>query len=100
MALLPTPSFFFIFLSLGLSLLCGLVSGGHEVLQSINPSSVLIEPEDIAIVQFDNREISNYWNISARWNRAYCDTHRHQYLFLTMKETCHSDSGDDLASPW
>ncbi len=81
-------------------ILCRRVFAGHEVLEAVNPSHVLISPKDIAIVQFDNRDLDNYWNISARWNRAYCDEHGHQYLYLTMRESCRSASGDDLASPW
>jgi hypothetical protein len=66
-----------------------LVRCGHEVLHGVNASQqFLVSPKDIAIVQFDNRPLGNYWNISARYNRAYAKKYGHKYLFLSQDSDC------------
>eukprot|EP01036_Dinobryon_divergens_P045447 gene45447-60716_t len=47
----------------------------HRIL-SLNISTDL-GPEDIAIVQFDSRPLSNYWEAAARWNNLYAKKHGH-----------------------
>lgn len=43
-----------------------------------------LQPEDIAIVQYDTRPIDeNYWGVVARWNYAYARQHGHPYYFLS-----------------
>lgn len=75
------------------------VNCGHEVLAGVKQGNLAIQPHDLAIVQFDNREISDYWNISARWNRAFAKRHGHQYMFISMQDRCRNGE-IQLASPW
>ena len=57
-----------------------------------------LRADELVIFQFDNRPVSDYWNISARWNRAFAQNHGHQYLFLSMNKSCQWD-GVDRAPP-
>ena len=67
----------------------GSTSGGHEVLYKFKPAEDDLKPNDIAIVQFDTRELQDYWNSSARWNKYFAMSHGHQYVYLSMKGKCH-----------
>ena len=42
--------------------------------------------QDIAIIQFDTRELTDYWAVSVRWNRAYADKHGHAYKYFSLKD--------------
>ena len=76
-----------------------LVSGGQELLHNFNLARDDLRPNDIAIVQFETRPLTekfsskvkdydnNYWNVSARWNKAYASRHGHQYAFIAMSQT-------------
>eukprot|EP01041_Mallomonas_annulata_P005418 gene5418-10844_t len=69
----------------------------HRIL-SLNISTDL-GPEDIAIVQFDSRPLSNYWEAAARWNNLYAKKHGHVFLYYTLKGDCMYMT-EKLASPW
>lgn len=60
-----------------------------------------LAPENFAIVQFDSRPLSNYWQSAAEWNQYYCKKHGHQFLYYTFPhgETCHYKD-EPLASAW
>ena len=62
--------------------------GGHEVLYKFQPADDDLKPNDIAIIQFDTRQLADYWNASARWNKYFAMSHGHQYLFLYMRGKC------------
>ena len=72
---------------------------GHEVLAGFNSKDLALQTSELVIMQFDNRPVADYWNISARWNRAFAQKHGHQYMFLSMKEAC-ENNGVQLSSPW
>ena len=61
---------------------------GHEVLYKVASKPGDLMSKELAIVQFDSRPLDSYWNISARWNRAYADKHDHQYAYLSSKSNC------------
>lgn len=61
---------------------------GHEVVHNFKPRRDDLKPNDLVIVQFDNRALANHWNVSAHWNYAFALKHGHQYAFLTMKQPC------------
>ena len=48
-------------------------------------------PGNIALIQFDTRPLSGYWNASAVWNKAYALYHGHKYAYLTINEQCSKD---------
>ena len=50
-----------------------------------------LKPSDIALIQFDTRPLSGYWNASAVWNKAYALYHGHKYAYLTINEQCSKD---------
>lgn len=79
-----------------------LVAGGHEVLYGVklDPEKD-IQPGELAIVQFDSRALSSYWNVSAHWNHAYASKHGHQYAYFTMPhgDEC-SIQGIALSPAW
>ena len=62
-----------------------------------------LQPEEIALLQYDNRplESNTYWNTAARYNRLYCLTHGHEYIYYSLPdgEHCHIKN-EELASPW
>lgn len=64
------------------------VRGGHEVLYKHELKPTDVKPQELLIVQFDSRPLSDYWNVSARWNKAYADKYAHKYLFLSSKSSC------------
>ena len=63
-----------------------------------------LQPEEIAIVQYDSRKLSDYWLASAKWNKYYCDKHGHVFIYYKNKYRKKKDSQwcikDTLASPW
>ena len=62
-----------------------------------------LQPEEIAVLQYDNRllQTNTYWDTAARYNRLYCLTHGHVYIYYSLSEgeNCHI-GGEELASPW
>ena len=58
-----------------------------------------LKPSEVAIMQFDSRAPSSYWEASARWNNRYCRAHGHRFLYYSSKERCRYDS-TVLADPW
>lgn len=48
-----------------------------------------LKPSEIAIVQYDNRPMGGYWNVSAHWNAAYASRHGHLFSFWSTREPCH-----------
>ena len=102
-----------------------LILAGHEVLYNyqLSASSSSLNDDDlndhnIAIIQYDSRSLSSYWNTSIRWNKAYCDKYGHEYIFLSSHhhQICRYDNSNDdnkndnnknasrhrqiLANPW
>jgi hypothetical protein len=55
--------------------------------------------ENFAIVQFDSRPMSNYWQAAAEWNQQYCQRHGHQFLYYNLDGDCHYKD-EPLASAW
>lgn len=76
-----------------------MVRGGHEILYKVNLQTNDIQPEQLLIAQFDTRPLGDYWNVSVRWNKAYCDKYNHQYMFLTGNKEC-AFNEHKLADPW
>lgn len=64
------------------------ILGGHEVMHNFTPQHDDISAKDLAIIQFDTRSLSDYWNISVHWNSEYAHKHGHQFAFLTMDGKC------------
>jgi hypothetical protein len=73
--------------------------GGHEILYGLELLPQDIQPNEFAIAQFDTRPMGEYWNVSARWNKAYCDKYNHKYVYLSTLHDCTYDSYK-LANPW
>lgn len=74
---------------------------GEDALRAYSTQSTLIAAEDIAILQFDSRVLSNYWNISARWNRYQSEKWKHSYYYLTQQSTNECKNGrKTLGMPW
>lgn len=72
------------------------VEAGHEVLYKYESKSIHdIKPEELAVIQFDSRAINTlnrhakvrlkYWQVSARWNKAFCKLHGHKYYYLSLR---------------
>lgn len=89
----------FIYVSLILQLLCKNVSSGHELLYKFPTKLGDLKPNELAIVQYDSRPISHYWNTSARWNKAFCEYHGHQYMFVSSHGPC-SYEAFKLSDQW
>ena len=92
------------FLSI-LGILTVSIRGGHEILHgisSIPTDTDFLLPHELAIVQFDSRPLSDYWNSSAQWNYAFAHKWNHKYVFLTMrdKQLCPHPSGIKLSAVW
>lgn len=72
-----------------LSILASSVWGGQELLHNFELAPDDLRPHDIAIIQFETRNLNkrykskakwydnNYWNVSARWNKVL-----NRYLLL------------------
>ena len=62
-----------------------------------------LQPEEIALIQFDSRPLDgpSYWRAAHDYNAAYCRIHQHVYVFYTLlpQDTCNIH-GEELASPW
>lgn len=66
---------------------------------AINDFLTDVKPSEIALLQFDSRELGNYWGTAALWNNYYAGEHGHRYLYYTTNSSCHL--GDtQLANPW
>lgn len=59
------------------------IHAGQEVLYNFQPQPDDLQPHELAVIQYDSRPLADYWNTSARWNKAFCDKFGHQYFFLT-----------------
>ena len=86
-----------------------LILAGHEVLYSYQSSSSSssstfndddLNDHNIAIMQYDSRSLSSYWNTSIRWNKAYCDKYGHEYIYLSSHhpQICRHDNIDDSSN--
>lgn len=96
-----------------LSILASSVWGGQELLHNFELAPDDLRPHDIAIIQFETRNLNkrykskakwydnNYWNVSARWNKAYALRHGHQfgYIALHSKKGCRT-ANYDLSDVW
>lgn len=58
-----------------------------------------LKPSELAVLQFDSRAPSSYWEASAKWNNRYCSYHGHKYLYYSSTERCRLDN-IELADPW
>ena len=85
---------FLLFLSV---LLC--INAGHEVLYKFVPKPNELKANELAIIQYDSRPLAEYWNTSARWNKAYCDKYSHHYIYLSSNSNCRFGKYL-LAEPW
>jgi len=83
---------------------------GHEVLSDYQLADDDLQNHNIAIIQYDSRPLSSYWNTSIRWNKAFSDKFGHDYMYLSSHHNrCRYYSNDvnglndeytDLANPW
>jgi hypothetical protein len=55
--------------------------------------------DEIALLQYDSRTMGDYWQVSAEWNKHYCDKHGHKFIYYASREGCHYH-GEKLATPW
>ena len=77
-----------------------LVLGGHEVLFNVKLSPIDVQPDEVAIVQFETRPLGDYWNKSVLWNNAYAMKYGHKYILIkNMKKTCQY-ADFILSPPW
>jgi hypothetical protein len=58
-----------------------------------------LKNSEIAIMQFDSRPLSSYWETSAKWNNRYTSHHGHKFLYYSATESCRYGSSI-LADPW
>jgi hypothetical protein len=58
-----------------------------------------IQSHEIALLQYDSRPLGDYWLASALWNKKYCDTHNHVFIYYSGGD-CNYDANTRLASPW
>jgi hypothetical protein len=75
-----------------LCLLCAIGAVGYVDLSTL-------QPEEMAIMQYDSRPMRDYWLAAARWNKNYCNRHGHVFIYYASKEGCHYGS-EELATPW
>jgi hypothetical protein len=73
---------------------------GHEVLLGLKEEKRVLESHEIAIIQYDNRNLQSYWNVTARWNYNYARKHGHQYLFLTKYDRMCLNQDSKLHPAW
>lgn len=60
-----------------------------------------LQPNEVALVQFDSRPMESYWLASADWNKYYCDRHGHKFLyFQAPRGQCLHNGEVKLADPW
>ena len=64
------------------------VESGHEVLYGTQLSYDDIKPNELAIIQYDNRPFNDYWNTSMYLNKGYCEKYGHKYYRITSKIDC------------
>jgi len=57
-----------------------------------------LKRNEIAIIQYDSRDMSDYWFVTAAWNKYYCDIHGHTFAVYSTKSCMHGST--ELASPW
>lgn len=43
-----------------------------------------LKPSEVALLQFDSRELDNYWLTSALWNDFFSKKHGHQFLYYSL----------------
>lgn len=43
-----------------------------------------LKPSEIALLQFDSRDLDNYWLTSAIWNDYYAKKHGHQFIYYSL----------------
>lgn len=72
---------------------------GHamKVSNAIQISS--LQPHEFALLQFDSRQLKNYWLAAAEWNNEYCKKHGHKYIYYSNQEYCHHGE-EKLADAW
>lgn len=58
-----------------------------------------LEPTAFALLQYDSRDMRDYWQASAVWNHRYCLQHGHRFLYYATREGCHY-ADEPLATPW
>ena len=74
---------------------------GHEILYNFTLHKDDIQPHELAIIQYDSRQMGSYWNTSVRWNKAYCDRFGHQYFYLMTPSDFSCSYGElNLAPAW
>jgi hypothetical protein len=60
-----------------------------------------LNPSEVALVQFDSRDMDSYWLASANWNKFYCDRHGHKFFYYQApKGQCLHNGDVQLADPW
>ena len=103
----------FIYTEIAIFLFTLSVWGGQELVHNFQLAPDDLRPNDIAIIQFETRPLhkayksastryeNNYWNVSARWNKAYARRHGHQfgYIALHSKKGCRT-SRHELSVVW
>lgn len=43
-----------------------------------------LKPSEIALLQFDSRNLEDYWLTSAVWNDNYAKMHGHKFLYYSL----------------
>jgi hypothetical protein len=79
------------------SCLFRLCESGEQVFAGFKAKRDDLSASDIGIIQFDTRPLTDYWEASARWNKAYAQYHGHKYVYMSMQTEC--KCGEYLVSP-
>jgi hypothetical protein len=58
-----------------------------------------LEPHEFALLQFDSRQLKNYWLTAAEWNNEYCKKHGHKFIYYSNQDSCHHGE-EKLADAW
>lgn len=61
-----------------------LLQNSMEPIKSNKVDISKLNPNEIAIVQYDSRPLDDYWLASASWNNYYCKKHGHEYIHYTL----------------
>ena len=60
-----------------------------------------LQPEELAILQYDSRSLSDYWMVSALWNFRYAKQHGHEYIYYESDSCYHlKNMNEQLATAW
>ena len=72
---------------------CSLVLLVALTVESVKELSTL-KPHEVALMQFDSRQLENYWLSAALWNQAYAHSHGHRFIYYTLDSDQHCTYGE------